>query len=119
MRFVRSNSNICCDNVIKNVYELNSLDIEVYKKLRELKETRADFLAKEMKKERSTIYRSLQRLTLCKLCNKTTKKIEKGGYYHSYSCNESKKVREDIESCIDRWYDSMKNTLKEFEKEMG
>lgn len=119
MKFIQPDKKLCCDIIIKNVYELNSLDIKVFKKLRELKESRADLLAKEMKKERSTIYRSLQRLTLCKLCNKTKKKIDKGGYFHSYTSNESKKLREEIESCIDQWYESMKNTLKEFEKEMG
>ena len=72
-----------------------------------------------MNKERSTVYRSLQKLTSSGLCMKKTKTIESGGYYHLYSCNDSAQVRKEIESCIDGWYKQMKKTLKNFEKELG
>lgn len=119
MKFIRPDKNICCKEIMQSVFELNKLDLEVYKKLIGLKEARADVLAKKMNKERSTIYRSLQKLTLCRLCTKKTKTIETGGYYHVYTCNDSKKVKKEIESCIDEWYTAMKNNLKDFEKEMG
>lgn len=119
MKFIRLHESICCRDVIQSVFELNKLDLDVYKKLKEMKGSRADILAKKMSKERSTIYRSLQRLTSCKLCTKKTRTIETGGYYHTYSCNDPKQVRKEIESCIDDWYKLMKNTLKDFEKEMG
>ena len=119
MKFIQLHENICCRDVIKSVFELNKLDLDVYKKLKEIKESRADILAKKMSKERSTIYRSLQRLTSCNLCTKKIKTIEKGGYYHTYSCNDPKQMKKEIESCIDQWYKLMKDTLKDFEKEMG
>jgi len=119
MKFVRPPENICCKDILQYAFELNKLDLDVYKKLRELKESRANILAKKMNKERSTIYRSLQKLTSCNLCTKKTRTIETGGYYHIYSCNDSKKVRKEIESCIDEWYAIVKKTLKKFEKEMG
>lgn len=119
MKFINPDENICCKDVIQSVFSLNKLDLQVYKKLRKCKESRADDLAKKMNKERSTIYRSLQKLTSCRLCSKKTNIIEKGGYYHTYSCNDSIQVRKEIESCIDTWYETMKNGLKDFEKEMG
>jgi len=119
MKFIQIDNNICCKDVLQSVFELNNLDFEVYNKLREMNESRADVLAKKMNKERSTIYRSLQKLTLCKLCVKKTKTIDTGGYYHIYSCNDLKKAKEEIGICIDKWYSSMKVTLDKFEKELG
>ena len=75
-----------------------------------------DELAKKIEKDRSTVYRSLQRLTCCNLCLKETKNIDKGGYYHIYRCNEISKAKKELEECIDKWYHQMKNTLKQFDK---
>lgn len=119
MKFIRNYENICCDDVIQSIFELNTLDLEVYKILKETGELRADALTKRMDRERSTIYRSLQKLTSCGLCTKTTKTIETGGYYHTYSCNDVKLIREKIESCIDEWYKQMKKILQDFEQKMS
>lgn len=116
MKFIKSYDNICCDDVIKCVFDLNSLDIEVYNKLKKFGEMRADELAKKIKKDRSTVYRSLQRLTCCNLCLKETKNINKGGYYHKYKCNDISEAKKELEKCIDKWYHQMKNTLKQFDK---
>lgn len=119
MKFIRNYENICCNDVLQSVFELNALDLEIYKILKKTGESRADVLAKKIDRERSTVYRSLQNLTSCDLCAKTTKTIETGGYYHTYSCNDVKLVREKIESCIDEWYKQMKKILEDFEQEMS
>ena len=117
MRFLDTSKNICCDDVIRCIFDFNNLDINVYKKLKEDGELKAQELAYKLKKERSTVYRSLQKLTKCGLCIKKTNKIEAGGHYHTYECINSKLVKIKIESCINDWYKSMKNTLKVFEIE--
>ena len=119
MKFNDNFETICCRDVLKYVFDLNSLDLEVYKKLKEEKESRADDLAKKIGKDRSYVYRSLQKLTNCNLCTKKTKKIETGGYYHLYVFNNAKEVRKEIETCIDDWYKHIKKILKDFEKEMN
>lgn len=119
MKFIREYENISCTDVLQCVFELNKLDFNIYKTLKIVGEARADVLANKMKRERSTVYRSLQKLTSCGLCMKKTKTIESGGYYHIYSCNNPKQVKKEIESCIDEWYKQMKKTLKDFEEELG
>ena len=94
MKLIQSDNNICCKDILQSLFDLNDFDFEVYNQLREMNESRADFLAKKMNKERSTIYRSLQKLTLCGLCKKITKTIDTGGYYHVYLCNDIKNVKE-------------------------
>ena len=117
MKFIQSNQNICCDDVIQCIFNLNTLDLKVYKKLKQTGENRADKLAKQLNKERSTVYRSLKKLTCTGLCIKKTKTIKKGGYYHVYTCDDLKKTKEKLENCIDEWYKKMNNTIKELEKE--
>jgi len=46
---------------------------------------------------------------------KRNKNIRKGGYYHIYRCNELGEAKKELEECIDKWYQQMKNTLKEIE----
>jgi len=118
MKFVTLDSNLCCKDIIQNIYNLNDLDILVYNNLKKSKESRVNSIAKKLKKERSTIYRSLQKLTSSKLCIKKTKTIKSGGYYHTYFCNDINIVRREIEGCIDNWYLMIKKTLKRLDDEL-
>ena len=115
MKFLQPNQKICCNDVIQCIFNLNTLDITVYKKLKETKEARTDELAKKINRERSTVYRSLQKLTCSDLCIKKTNTLENGGYYHTYTCKDIKKTKEKLEKCIDEWYEKMKATIKELE----
>lgn len=77
MKFIKSEDVICCNDLIKCVFDLNELDLKVYKKLKKKGESRAEILAKHLKRERSTVYRSLQKLTCCGLCIKNNKNYQK------------------------------------------
>ena len=112
---MRSTEEFGCDEAIKSIFDLNNLDLEVYKKLRETGVTRTITLAKKLNRERSTVYRSLQKLTSCGICTKQTKTLDKGGYYYVYKINEIEKVRKKAESCLDNWYKSMKKKLMQLE----
>lgn len=115
MKFINPKNSINCDNVIQCIFELNNLDIKVYETLKETGETRADEIAKKLKKDRSNVYRSLQKLTCCRLCVKEKRNIQNGGYYHIYNCANAIKVKKDLEEQIDSWHKKMKNTLEELE----
>ena len=114
MKYLNPNQIICCDDVIQYIFNLNDLDIKIYKLLKQKGEIRANQLAKKIGKERSTVYRSLQKLTCSGLCNKKTNILTKGGYYHTYICNDSETTKKQLEKCIESWYLKMKNTIKEF-----
>ncbi|RLF34883.1 MAG: TrmB family transcriptional regulator, partial [Thermoplasmata archaeon] len=107
-----------CQDILECVFHLNRLDLEVYRKLNEIKKARVGTLAKTLGKERSTVYRSLQRLVACGLCSKKTMTIKTGGYYHVYFCSDLKKVKNRIEDCIDEWYRYMKQNIRDFEKKI-
>jgi len=113
MKFIEPGKDICCNDVIKCIFDLNKLDMDTYKILEKNKEKSAGEIAKKLKKERSTVYRSLQRLVCCGLCIKKTKTLKKGGYYHIYHPVTKKETKNKIEQCIDNWYYTMKQTLEE------
>ena len=113
MKFIQPNQkNICCDDIIQCIYELNTLDITVYNKLKTQKEARPQSLAKQINKERSTVYRSLQKLTCVGLIEKNKKALTKGGNYHTYKIKDSEQTKEQLEKCIDNWYNKMKKTIE-------
>ena len=112
MRLLAPDKNICCDDVISCIFDFNNLDLKVYKKLKEDGETTAQKLAVKLSKERSTVYRSLQKLTKCGICIKKTNYIKTGGHYHTYKNIDSKSFKSKVELCIDNWYKSMKETIK-------
>lgn len=113
MKTITKNQEMCCDDVIKYLYNLNKLDIKVYKTLSKTKELKTNDLANQLNKERSTIYRSLQRLSYCGLCKKKTKTLKKGGYYYIYEPVKKNEIKKNLESCIELWSQKMKTTLKE------
>lgn len=116
MRFIKSYNNLCCNDLLKCVFDLNNLDIDVYDKLKKFGEMRADELADKIKKDRSTVYRSLQKLICFNLCIKETRNIKKGGYYHVYRCNDVAEAKKELEDCINNWYYHMKSILKQFDR---
>jgi len=113
MKYLDPNQKICCNDIIQCVFDLNHLDLTIYKKMQKTKEVTPQVLAKQLKKERSTVYRSLQKLTCAGLCTKKTKTIPEGGYYHIYTSKDSNDIQKNLEKCIDNWYEKMKETIKE------
>lgn len=118
MRLDKPYKNINCSNVLECTFDLNNADVKVYRKLKESDRSKVEDIAQKLNKDRSTVYRSLQKLVSCEICIKEKKTIEKGGYYHIYYCKDIKKIKEKMKECIDEWYKHMENTLARFEKEM-
>jgi predicted transcriptional regulator len=101
-----------CDDAIKCVFNLNKLDLRVYKKLKDIGPARANELAEQLQRERSTVYRSLQKLSKCGICKKRTKTLEHGGYYHVYECDRIENIQKQAKECLDSWYKDVKETLE-------
>lgn len=101
-----------CDDAIKCIFNLNKLDLQVYNKLKQLGPTRANELTNYLNRERSTVYRSLQKLSQCGICKKKTKTLKQGGYYHVYQCEPVKNIKQEAIRCLEAWYQEVKKTLE-------
>lgn len=100
-----------CLDILKGISTISHSDIEVYQTLKNKGNCDVEQVAKQLKKERSTIYRSLQRLTKSGFCIRNIKTMEKGGYYYEYSCSNLIKLKKQMRTCSDEWYNYLKTTL--------
>jgi len=86
----------------------------VYNKLVESGPTRADDLADLMNRDRSTVYRALQKMMSCGMCFRETKSIDRGGYYHVYRAISKDELKVKLQQCVDDWYGRMQQVLARF-----
>lgn len=106
-----------CQDLIQCAYNLGEFEVLVYYTLVESGPMRADELAVIIGRDRSTVYRSLQKLMTCGMVYRETKSMEKGGYYHIYKAISKKDLKEKLEKCVNDWYSRMQDVLKKFLEE--
>ncbi|HEX6282350.1 MAG TPA: MarR family transcriptional regulator [Nitrososphaera sp.] len=77
-----------------------------------------DELSKEMDRDRSTTFRSLQKLVTLGLIVKETKTIKDGGYFHVYSAVDRETFKNETERKVKDLQKSLDRLLKKFESDM-
>lgn len=77
-----------------------------------------DEISKEVDRDRSTTFRSLQKLVTLGLCVKETKTIKEGGYYHVYSPVDMQTFKIETEKRVKDLQRSLDRLLKKFEDDM-
>ena len=106
-----------CRYIIKKILNLRDLDVVVYKNLLRLgRKARVNDLSHIVKKDRSTVQRSLNRLVKAGLCRKEKRIMRNGGYYYIYSVKEPEEMRDTIGKCLEEWYTKIKTKLLEGEE---
>lgn len=103
-----------CKDLVQCAFNLNDFEISVYRKLLELGPCRADEIADAIERDRSTVYRSLQKLMSCGLVYRETRSIERGGYFHMYLPISREMMREKLERCVEEWHGRMLEMLSKF-----
>jgi len=103
-----------CHDLVQCAFSLAEFEVEVYYQLSQAGPLRADELATKMGKDRSTVYRALQKLMTCGMVYRETKSIERGGYLHVYKAIGKDLLRERLEHCVNDWYAHMQEVLSKF-----
>lgn len=104
-----------CKDLVQCAFSLNEFEVEVFNRLTEAGAKRADDLADIICKDRSTVYRALQKLMTCGMCFRETKSIERGGYYHVYQAISGDELKHKLEQCVEDWHGRMQQVLAKFE----
>lgn len=104
-----------CKDIVKCMYRLSDFELAIYKRLAKQGPMKPDDLAPVLKKDRSTIYRALQKLVAAGLAFRETKTIERGGYYHIYSSVAPNLLKERLHKCADDWFDNMNKAIEDFD----
>ena len=73
-----------CRDIFEYFFDLSPSDINVLYLLETGKPETVDDIALRLKRDRTTVFRSLQRHVRSELVSKRKQCMEKGGYYYSY-----------------------------------
>jgi predicted transcriptional regulator len=103
------------------IYDLSAPELDILFMLisREKEEPMTlDEVSKEMDRDRSTTFRSLQKLVSLGLLVKETKTIKDGGYFHVYSAVDRETFKRETERKVKELQKSLDRLLKKFESDM-
>jgi predicted transcriptional regulator len=103
------------------VYDLSPPELDILFMLisREKEEPMTlDEIAKAMDRDRSTTFRSLQKLVSLGLLVKETRTIKDGGYFHVYSAVDRETFKRETERKVKELQKSLDRLLKKFESDM-
>lgn len=104
-----------CKDIVKCLYRLTDFELAIYKRLVKGGPQKADDLAPSLKKDRSTVYRALQKLVYSGLAFRESKTIERGGYFHVYTAVAPEQLKERLHKCADDWFENMNSAIEDFD----
>jgi len=106
-----------CENLLECFHGLKPLDRRCFTTLVESDEPMTvDALAEAVDRERSTAYRSVQRLLQSGCIVKEQVNYDQGGYYHVYSPTDPGQVADEMQRTLNDWYAKMRRLIREFEE---
>lgn len=109
-----------CDRLLETIHGLTELDRACYQVLIEsATPLTVDEIADNIDRERSTAYRSIQRLCQTGIVQKDQVNYDHGGYYHVYHPIDPVVVAGDMQRLLNDWYAKMGQLIREFENTYG
>lgn len=108
-----------CEDMVKCVLGLKSLDIDTYKALLMHGPLTAEKLGEILSRERSTAYRSLQNLIACGIVYRETRSIDSGGYYYEYVAIEPQEMKQMVKKNVDEWYNKMNDLIEKMDDKVS
>ena len=101
------------------LYDLSPLDLELlFLMIKTGKPMTLEQLAKKADRDKSTAFRSLQKLVLLGLCIKETKTIKEGGYFHTYRAVDVVAFKAETEKRVRELQVSFDRLLRKFEEDL-
>ncbi len=104
-----------CESLLDCVHGLKEIDRESFRVLAESGEPlTVDDVADEIDRERSTAYRSIQRLLKAGLIQKEQINYDQGSYYHVYHPTDPDVIADDMQRTLNDWYAEMGQLIQQF-----
>ncbi|MFC6763732.1 helix-turn-helix domain-containing protein [Natrinema soli] len=105
-----------CEDLLECFHGLKQLDKECFRILVDTEEPMTvDEIAAAVDRERSTAYRSVQRLLQTGFIQKDQINYEQGGYYHVYHPTDSSQIANDMQRMLNDWYAKIGQLIQAFE----
>ncbi|WP_253738416.1 helix-turn-helix domain-containing protein [Halohasta salina] len=104
-----------CEGLLECIHGLKALDKEIFGVLTERDEPlTVDEIADAVDRERSTAYRSVQRLINSGFVQKEQVNYDQGGYYHVFRPIDADEIADDMQRMLNDWYAKMGQLIGEF-----
>ncbi|MFO7925892.1 MAG: helix-turn-helix domain-containing protein [Halobacteriota archaeon] len=104
-----------CEGLLECIHGLKGLDKEIFKVLTDASEPlTVDEIAEAVDRERSTAYRSVQRLLQSGFVQKEQVNYDQGGYYHVFRPTDPDEIADDMQRMLNDWYAKMGQLIGEF-----
>ncbi len=104
-----------CEGLLECFHNLKQIDKDVFRLLNESSEPlTVDETANEIERERSTAYRSVQRLMQAGFIQKKQVNYDQGGYYHVYLPRDADEIAQEMQRTLNDWYAKMGQLIGEF-----
>ncbi|GGM63600.1 putative transcriptional regulator [Halarchaeum rubridurum] len=109
-----------CEGLLECFHGLKALDEDIFRVLCEREDPlTVDEIADAVDRERSTAYRSVQRLLQAGFIQKEQVNYEQGGYYHVYRPRDGEAIAQELQRTLNDWYAKMGQLIGEFERKYG
>ena len=104
-----------CEGLLECFHGLKELDKRTFRVLVEAHEPlTVDALAESVERERSTVYRSVQRLQQAGFVEKEQVNYDGGGYYHVFYPKATDEIADEMQRLLNDWYAMMGLLIGEF-----
>ncbi|MGA7900736.1 MAG: helix-turn-helix domain-containing protein [Nitrososphaeraceae archaeon] len=101
------------------LYDLSPLDADLFFILMKSKKpVILEDLAKKINRDKSNVFRSVQKLVSSGICIKESRTIKGGGYYHVYSAVDTKTFKMETEKRVKELQTSFDRILRKFEEDI-
>jgi predicted transcriptional regulator len=101
------------------LYDLSPLDLDLlFIMIKEAKPLTLEELSNMADRDKSTIFRSVQKLVSAGICIKETRTIKEGGYYHVYSAVDMGTFKAETGMRVRDLQKSLDRLMKKFETDM-
>lgn len=104
-----------CSDLLTCFLDLNELEVRLFYTIASRGESTLDELSEEFRKDRSTIYRNLQKLVSLGLVYKEMTSLEKGGRVARFMPNDLLGIKEIVGQRIESLKRSMDSLMEDFE----
>jgi predicted transcriptional regulator len=104
-----------CEGLLECFHGLTDLDRDCFEVIvTDEAPLTIDEIADEVDRERSTVYRSVQRLRQAGFVQKEQVNYDQGGYYHVFSPTDPDVIADDMQQMLNDWYAKMGQLIGEF-----
>jgi predicted transcriptional regulator len=101
------------------IYDLSPLDLDLlFIMIKKAKPLTLEQLSNMADRDKSTVFRSVQKLVSAGICIKETRTIREGGYYHVYSAVDMETFKAETEMRVKDLQKSLDRLMKKFESDM-